>query len=604
MSSRLVNTGEFITGRQIKFWRLERFVFFDSRMHDLDANDVKKDIGNIVNEKISIVSDTNHGKVDRGKKRRKTRKFGQRKKKKRAVLTGSAAKRVVGVATNGQSEKMLPEQRDCEARSRRMNVEGRDSLVKVEYKDLDITEENRRVFDDPLGGCPKINSLEHENLDNAADESDNDGARENTVDKHVPIHCVAKDSLKAMNAENDKGDKILPHQKTAKVRPPPRKRGRPPLTKENQDAPKETVAKVRGGGRPVTVHRTPELYQFTVSPDGLYHCPCCEIKYDSKNRLTRHISFRHQQFECAVCKRQFTKRPYERHRDIIHNDGNGKIPCSYCSMRFYLGIYLQDHIHNMHPEREYLYKKGKKIPCSHCDAKLGSQALLSQHKRQNHEGTVFDCPACDKCFSNEGNIKSQLLSIHPTEAKSLLRQCPFCDHDFATEISLFYHIDSKHEEKSAHIEKPFACSIIHCTKRFRHQISATKHSIRHEGYLETCRNGPRRKRPTEAKPNDESQSIEDESELQCPTCGKLVKASEMKKHEKDHAGYTCSECGKIFKTELNRRQHFSSTHRHFRVKCPFEDCQKSLVRERSSVTLTRFIIGKDINANNAKNHLV
>ena len=173
---------------------------------------------------------------------------------------------------------------------------------------------------------------------------------------------------------------------------------------------------------------------------------------------------------------------------------------------------------------------------------------------------------------------SGTVSIHLTEAKSLLLQCPFCDHDFATEISLFYHIDSKHEEKSADIEKPFACSIIHCTKRFRHQISATKHSIRHEGYLETCRNGPRRKRPTEAKPTDESQLIEDVSELQCPTCGKLVKASEMKKHEKDHAGYTCSECGKIFKTELNRRQHFSSTHRHFRVKCPFQDCQKSLVQ--------------------------
>ena len=338
-------------------------------------------------------------------------------------------------------------------------------------------------------------------------------------------------------------------------------------------ASKKTVSKA---GRPWITQKTPELYPAKASNDGRFHCLCCEKSYNAKTELDKHVSFTHQRFECAVCSRIFPRRnTYQRHRDLVHNDGKGKIPCPHCSMRFYLRFYLQDHIRDMHPET---FREVKDIPCPHCEVKLKSQILLFQHLKQNHDGAVSDCPMCDKCFIEEKSLQYHILTWHSTEAKSLLRQCPYCNNDFVTEISLFYHIDSKHEKETADLEKPFACSILHCPKRFRHEISATKHSSHHERYVDNCKNGSNQKRMKKTKPINASQLTEDERESQCPTCGKLVKTSEMRQHEKDHVGYECSKCGKIFESENIRQQHVRSVHGNFRVKCPFEDCHKMLAK--------------------------
>ena len=418
----------------------------------------------------------------------------------------------------------------------------------------------------------------------------------NAMDEHGRISGNAENEVEFM--EDDSGDEIMPSRRMSKERPPPKQRSAPifhrryPKLKSKKDKDEDfdieaalaedKAATTPPSGRPILDRKNPELYEVKPTEDGWFHCPLCESRFRTRYNFVKHIDERHVEHECGVCSKKFKNRPrFQAHRDMIHNDGKGKLACPHCESRFYLRRYLQQHIKDLHGET--LGKEATRY-CNLCDSKFISQAQWMMHRRQNHPDKVFDCGACGTTFTKESKLLSHLKNKHPDDPKLLLK-CPHCVQTFPTERLLFYHIDSRHESLSLDVEKPFKCTLIHCTKRFRHAESAAEHSASHEKSFKSWQERQKLKPAsdsTEVKaPENDTEgaavkSLDDEDRFQCPTCGKLINVKDQRQHQEEHQerDHICQICGKKFPASARLTNHITRVHRSFRVKCPFENCQK------------------------------
>ena len=421
------------------------------------------------------------------------------------------------------------------------------------------------------------------------------------------VERIPEDMVNSSELDDDSKDVILPTKRTSKGRPPPKQRGAPIFIRKSKISYKGTlekdedfvISKVQGKKKKLkgtkekgktaqgkngpsttpstrkrrcTVERkNPELYEVEPSEDGLFHCLLCPSNFKSKSYFVTHVDKQHIEHECGVCLKKFQNRPkFQSHRDKVHNDGKGGLACPHCKSRFYLKQYLDEHIKELHSETSPLEKMREK-DCPHCGSKFKTQTLLVKHCRQNHPDEIFDCAACERSFQSETSYAAHVRRSHSDDT-NFKRSCPHCIKTFPTERMLFYHVDVVHPELSLDVDKPFECTLLHCAKRFRDEKSAKQHSLFHEKLSKTVDKKLLRKNYYE-KITDEEESFGEEDCFQCPTCGKLIKTKNQQRHQEQHQEETCQTCGKKFpKNRLG--SHIEKRHKSYRIKCPFDGCQK------------------------------
>lgn len=103
--------------------------------------------------------------------------------------------------------------------------------------------------------------------------------------------------------------------------------------------------------------------------------------------------------------------------------------CSICSNKFTSPIQLTVHCIVSHGL----------LPCMHCLKLFGTEYLLNEHQRQQHDQRTYNCSECQDSFTDEKD-----LCFHMTR-KHFKKQCPLCTatifyDDFETHLTALHKI--------------------------------------------------------------------------------------------------------------------------------------------------------------------
>ena len=226
----------------------------------------------------------------------------------------------------------------------------------------------------------------------------------------------------------------------------------------------------------------------------------------------------------------------------------------------------------------------KPFTCPVCDVTFRykyphlSKGKLKMHMKK-HEGIIYKCDECDKCFNNPVNLKNHKRGMHNKEFL-----CSDCGKTFYNRPNLERHIASIHwnvEERKL----PYVCG--ECGKRFHnnkhllgHQIS--DHQASDKRYkCETCgrsyvyeRSLKKHKCPPKVYtvqdleqmgfPNAETAVSKEGDQFLCLICKGLFKTkARAKMHTKMHFQeyyFHCEYCGKGFNGSGDLHAHINVIH--------------------------------------------
>ena len=104
-----------------------------------------------------------------------------------------------------------------------------------------------------------------------------------------------------------------------------------------------------------------------------------------------------------------------------------------------------------------------------CDNTYHYKQNLTQHIKWHNGQKDYKCTECNKLFSQAGNLKSHIKSIHRDERPF---KCSLCDKSFKQKDSLNCHI-----KRHSVIQKNFQCDM--CVKAFAKQPELKTHSAIH-----------------------------------------------------------------------------------------------------------------------------
>ena len=84
-----------------------------------------------------------------------------------------------------------------------------------------------------------------------------------------------------------------------------------------------------------------------------------------------------------------------------------------------------------------MHGKLKLWKCDSCPKSFGLKRSLEIHKDSIHDNIKFECPLCDKCFTQETHLRTHKLK-HP--------HCEPCGKSFTQKLHLDKHMQEDHAE--------------------------------------------------------------------------------------------------------------------------------------------------------------
>uniref|UniRef100_A0A914UNI4 Uncharacterized protein n=1 Tax=Plectus sambesii TaxID=2011161 RepID=A0A914UNI4_9BILA len=170
-------------------------------------------------------------------------------------------------------------------------------------------------------------------------------------------------------------------------------------------------------------------------------------------------------------------------------------------------------------------------PCDKCESRLtfSSAELLEAHTERYHsERHQFECPHCDKKFTEAGSRNNHVLIVHE-EGLEKKHKCSWCQKAFNQRSGLNRH------RRTHTKEKPFKCS--DCGVAFGNNCDLIRHKRIHSA----------------------------EDPFACTLCAQTFNQSgDLHKHVRIHTGekpYKCRYCEKRFAESSNCRKHERRLHR-------------------------------------------
>lgn len=221
--------------------------------------------------------------------------------------------------------------------------------------------------------------------------------------------------------------------------------------------------------------------------------------------------------------------------------------------------------------------KSQEYMCKKCDSKFKTKALLKDHTKSDHKKDL-NCKVCDEIFAKTNELESHLKN-HEVE----MFRCSVCEKAFVLKWRLKKHEEAHNRKdvKFCHYYnndkhcpyEDIGCMFKHATSemcrfgsRCQNILCQFRHGNKKGGVVNDKENRiyNTEKNPSKGIPilTDDNDSLsdsetEDEEELTCEDCGKVLKDFDLY-IEHTSAGdcaYSCSTCGKSFIEENDLKAH-------------------------------------------------
>ena len=221
--------------------------------------------------------------------------------------------------------------------------------------------------------------------------------------------------------------------------------------------------------------------------DQPYQCLKClpkNVKYASKNGLTKHIARDHEKtlkkkWKCALCPKAFWSRQnLERHQRV--HDKKKPYQCKHCGARFTLPHSVKAHILAVH-------LKVKDFHCSYCPKAFASKTALKGHLSAVHGDSVwarYECKECGKKFYEKQRYLLHTKNAHrpkdPIDEMMKKGICPIegCDKRYKSKKckeSVKYHLVAFHKDRRWANYECKACDKLFYDKTSYRQHKEKKH---------------------------------------------------------------------------------------------------------------------------------
>ncbi|XP_012284562.1 gastrula zinc finger protein XlCGF46.1-like [Orussus abietinus] len=225
--------------------------------------------------------------------------------------------------------------------------------------------------------------------------------------------------------------------------------------------------------------------------DGNYTCDICQMSFEQKSKILRHITSKHsfhRPFKCATCSKAFKYKCDLKAHKLVHEDVDSsllhccdkcdyrtktknnlkshyirkhtddyKFSCEHCGKRFKMEWDLKFHI-GTHSNAQHM--------CDICGRFYSSNYSLYKHRKVAHLNEYkFQCTVCNKRLLTQENLDSHMLQHNQTYS------CKDCGKIFASKRYLATHTTTHTGVK------PYPCHI--CEKNFRTSHMRNTHLLTH-----------------------------------------------------------------------------------------------------------------------------
>ena len=198
------------------------------------------------------------------------------------------------------------------------------------------------------------------------------------------------------------------------------------------------------------------------STDRDFNCEHCTKTYKTANVLEDHMKRKHTNilsYQCSTCDKKFNvNRVLKKH---IEQHVNENIKCKICNKSFpsLASVEAHEKSHN---------KKFVEIRCELCP-KLVREVYMEKHLKF-HGSQVETCTICQKVFKTDLSLKEH-EQTHIERKRNF--QCNVCN-------SKMYSMNLLKQHNLIHTtEKPYACTIENCYRRFNNTGSLSRHKRTH-----------------------------------------------------------------------------------------------------------------------------
>ncbi|XP_077546126.1 uncharacterized protein LOC144158836 [Haemaphysalis longicornis] len=169
----------------------------------------------------------------------------------------------------------------------------------------------------------------------------------------------------------------------------------------------------------------------------VYLCERCSKTFDSKDRLTRHVS-KHSgsvSLSCHLCRAVFSQKEYlTRHLQTHHVEKLFR--CPHCAKRFLLKAEMRTHVRT--------HKDVQKYACNYCPAKFLARGRLQKHVTRHTGIKLSACPKCPLRFARTKDLERHYSMQHPEKHQFT---CAACSEVFTQANLLQVHIEAAHQDK-------------------------------------------------------------------------------------------------------------------------------------------------------------
>jgi hypothetical protein len=181
-------------------------------------------------------------------------------------------------------------------------------------------------------------------------------------------------------------------------------------------------------------------------------CSCCEVTFESVNKLLLHQTAKNNKFKtktliCHHCGANYTyEKQLKRHVFYSHEREETNHMCNICDQYFYSETDVNEHVQSKHMTTP------KTFECEECGLSYANPESRRRHVQKNHSNvSVRTCSECSIVCKNVVDIVQHFLDKHPgveppDDLKKFIWKCETCDKILASKAALYTHNKFSHQK--------------------------------------------------------------------------------------------------------------------------------------------------------------